>query len=344
MAETASILEVALKAGVSTATVSRVLNRSAAVAPDTAEAVLKCVRELGYELPARKRRVKSSAAAGRKQIAVIGVTQPHQMWLDIPVIARAVRAVTRAAREQGFGVLLEDVTDPDRLNDAIDADVAGVVVWYSSTLRLDALESLRKRLPLVRVLGDQVMPVSFDHVAPNNRHVGLLAAEYLLNKGCKEVLFVTDRPHVDLSYIRADGFFQAAERSDVVARSILVSSTATRYARQPAQAVATFAEAANAIAAIKTRPLGIFGATDLETAKLSQALAARGIKIGNDVIRVSCDNDSSALGALSPRPATIDLEMEEVGSRAFAQLMTRIANPTQPPVQVLVTPRLVEPE
>ena len=344
MSETASILEVAIKAGVSTATVSRVLNRSAAVSPETVEAVMKSVRALGYELPQRKPRSPAArpASSSRRRIAIVGLGRPNSAWLDLPVIARAVRAVTRAAREQGYGVMLEDIADPSQLSAALrDGEVAGAVIWLSSSLKPDVLYEISRHLPIVRAMGDQTEPVGFDHVAPNNRQVGALAREYLERQGCEEVVVLGDQPRWAMMRNRADGFFQASEQLGSEGRSVLISDERIdTFARRPAQSFSDWKGAADAILATSTRPIGLFSTRDNHTAVIGPLLTARGAKLGRDVIIVSCDNDPNMLAGLSPRPASIDLLTEEVGRRAFAQLLTRISAPSDPPVQILLTPRL----
>jgi LacI family transcriptional regulator len=346
LSESASILEVAMKAGVSTATVSRVLNRSAAVAPETVETVMKWVRDLGYELPQRKRRASVRPATLRKQIAIIGIGNPHAAWLDVPAIARAVRAVTRSAREAGYGVLLEEVADPATLAGVFkDGEIAGAVVWLSSTIKAGVLESIRIRLPIVRAMGDQLGTFQFDHVGPNNRQVGALARDYLHAKGCRQMLFLADRPNRDLIQIRADGFFQSGNSDVPEGGAVLVSREPIQtYAGRPAQACPGFDAAAAAILAAGPGPVGVFTATDYEAAGIYPYLSARGAKLGSEVIVVSCDNDAATLSGLSPRPASVDLLSEEIGRKAFAQLLTRINQPAEPPVQLLITPKLAMPE
>lgn len=348
--ENHSIIDVARKAGVSIATVSRVLNRSAAVAPETVETVMKWVRTLGYELPPRKRRnsVNKNADTGRKQIAVIGIHSPTMAWLDVPVIGRAVRAVTRAARERGYGVALEDVVDLTHLDSVVASnDLAGAVVWLANYHRPDVLERLHRRLPIVRVMGDQIAPLVVDHVAPNNRHVGMLAFDYLQQQNCKSFVFVAMSPKFDLTRTRAGGFFQAAELAGASARSILISRDAPvdTFARWPASVCSNWPGVADQLVASSGEgPLGVFSSPDVETAMLYRALHERGAKIGKDIVIVSCDNDATALAGLTPRPASVDLLSEEVGRAAFAQLLLRIEHPNRPASQVLVTPRLQLPE
>jgi LacI family transcriptional regulator len=91
-------------------------------------------------------------------------------------------------------------------------------------------------------------------------------------------------------------------------------------------------------------PTGLFVSTDETTVNVYPLLRRAGLNPGEDIHIVSCDNEQIRLAGLSPRPATIDIGAEEVGWRAVHRLMSRIDNPSEPPVLINVTPRLVEAE
>jgi DNA-binding LacI/PurR family transcriptional regulator len=56
---------------------------------------------------------------------------------------------------------------------------------------------------------------------------------------------------------------------------------------------------------------------------------------------VSCDNEEIRLGALVPRPASIDIGAEEIGFRAVVRLRARMQRPQGLPLVIQVAPRLV---
>ncbi|MBM4426562.1 MAG: LacI family transcriptional regulator, partial [Chloroflexi bacterium] len=102
----ASIKDVAKAAGVSTATVSRVLANNAPIKPETRERVLKAVADLNYRpnLIARSLRVQKSAKIG---LVVSDIRNPF-----FTAIGRAVEDV---AHEQGYSVLMCNTDeDPDK--------------------------------------------------------------------------------------------------------------------------------------------------------------------------------------------------------------------------------------
>jgi LacI family transcriptional regulator len=100
---------------------------------------------------------------------------------------------------------------------------------------------------------------------------------------------------------------------------------------------------AEAIATADARPDGLFVSQDVEAIGLYPMLVQRGIRPGRDVQVISCNNEQSGLAMLSPRPATIDLGTDQIGRWAVTRLVNRIARPSEPPIRMLIAPRLVVP-
>jgi LacI family transcriptional regulator len=100
---------------------------------------------------------------------------------------------------------------------------------------------------------------------------------------------------------------------------------------------------AEAIADSDPRPDGLFVSQDVEAIGLYPMLVQRGIRPGIDVQIISCNNEQSGLAMLSPRPATIDLGTEQIGRWAVTRLVNRIARPSEPPIRMLIAPKLMVP-
>src|SRR5439155_33424 len=98
---------------------------------------------------------------------------------------------------------------------------------------------------------------------------------------------------------------------------------------------------AEAIATSDPRPDGLFVSQDVEAIGLYPMLVQRGIRPGTDVQIISCNNEQSGLAMLSPRPATIDLGTDQIGRWAVTRLVNRIARPSEPPIRMLIAPKLV---
>src|SRR5437016_5338435 len=123
-----NIVEVASHAGVSTATVSRVLNEIPGVRAETARQVRASLEALNY-FPVRSNRTKKTdglkSSNGRtprprkrtNSIAILTIGQARN-WLQLPVMGATVAGITRGASDYGFQLVLDEVLDPVKPPDA----------------------------------------------------------------------------------------------------------------------------------------------------------------------------------------------------------------------------------
>src|SRR3954452_14675335 len=185
-----TIRDVARLAGVSAATVSRVLNDSPLVVEETRARVRAAVDQLGYRLNATAR----TLSIGQAQ--AVGVVVPF--FTTHSVIERVRGVVSRLGRHdrQGYDLLLFDVEAPEQRADAMRdlarrGRVAGLLV-ISLPILDDELAALhRDELPAV--LLDVAHP-RLPRVVVDNIQGGALAAAHLLARGHQRIAFVRDHP------------------------------------------------------------------------------------------------------------------------------------------------------
>jgi len=176
----ATIFDVAKMAGVSIATVSRVLNTPSLVRPATRIKVLSAVNELDY-VP----RAKSSAGA-RKSTRRIGVLTP--IFLSSAIVQR-VRGITKTLFYSQYEVVVYPIDSLNRLEKYIEALTAsgrldGVII---NSLPIDGKQAvLLKASGMESVLIDYCHP-SFSCIEMNEEHCGGLAARHLIEKGHRRI-------------------------------------------------------------------------------------------------------------------------------------------------------------
>jgi LacI family transcriptional regulator len=340
-----SVSKIAEKAGVSIATVSRVMNNSRPVNPEMAELVRNAMKEL--QLTAKPRRARSKSTDRHTTVAIVSLGQSYRGWFELPVIAGVVGELTRAAQEQHMGILMAEMPDAGQLSPVLRRpEVSGAIVFMSSNASPAHLDSLRQHLPLVRVMGGQVSPVQIDHIGVDNNAVGYVAAKYLLERGLRNLAFLSQEPTWDFCKLRAQGFIAAAEEQGVVPASYVRAESKTPLAMFGPKVIA-HANASNLVQQIAqggNGPVGLFVPRDEETVLVYRLLSEAGVRIGQDVVVVSCDNEEVRLSTLHPRPASIDLVPAEIARHAIRRLASRIKHRDEPPVRILVNPRLVTPE
>jgi DNA-binding LacI/PurR family transcriptional regulator len=352
-----SIGAVAKAAGVSVATVSRVLNDLDGVGRETADRVRDVLRKMNYR-PLRARKPNRGASSrgrlrGKRHsetgsIAAITLGQAND-WLELPVMAAAVGGIREAARTFGYRLILDEILDPSKPGVSLEkSEVDGAILFVSSifppALVADALHSLNQRLPIVWAMGSD-LDVNIDHVASDHLRIGHLAYRFLAQRGCKQCAFVGTHPDWGLMRLRCQSFLNAAYDAKLPAQAFIVSDDAMvidSYGKRVVTA-STSEALVQKIARSRPRPDGLYISNDLSTVELYPLLKAHGLQPAKNVTIVSCDNEQIRLAALQPRPASIDIGAAQVGRRAVLRLMARLDRPHDPPVSIHVSPRLVMP-
>src|SRR5262245_27381636 len=123
-----SVSRIAEKAGVSIATVSRVLNNSRPVNPKIAEQVRRAMKEL--DLSPRQRRTRSRGSDRHSTVAIVSLGQSYRGWFELPVIAGVVAELSRAAQDHHMGILMAEMPDPQQLSPVLRRpEVDGAIVF-----------------------------------------------------------------------------------------------------------------------------------------------------------------------------------------------------------------------
>lgn len=357
----ATIADVARKAGVSTATVSRLINGIGPISDDTSERVRDAIDELNYT-PKRKRRTKGDnsgldrdGAGGRPPLAFLRIGDIDRLDRS-PVTEQLADALYQNAHAHGRTLAMHHIPgiDPSRDIRDIIGDAQGVM------LRTSHLENLTRmavewldRVPTVQVLGENRSGrLWVDHVTPDNAQAGALAAEYLIERGCTRLVFAAAGTFWGVGAERCASFVQTAHEAGIECHVIAQSDhntdneLANRLARLPAthHIADNRVELIQRVAAEKSKPFGLFVPTDLELAMLMPQLQLMGVNFGKTTHAIGCDCETRCLSALDPIPATMNLHVPNIATRAIRRLLYRIGHPKEPQVRISVAPEVVWPE
>ncbi len=339
-----SVTRIASKAGVSIATVSRVLNNSRPVNPKLAELVHNAVKELQILPRPTRRRNKLRSTDKQLTVAIVTLGAPYREWFEIPVIAGVVAELTAAAQNRNMSILMAEMPDPNVISPVLKRpDINGAFAFISSGLPISRVAALKAHMPVVRVMGaDNASPI-IDHVCADNIGIGEMAFEYLSRHECDQYAFITHSQAWDLICQRAQGFALAAHRAGHVP---LICQRAGEQDRLPVLSSQMLVrpqaeELIQQIAQQRTSKIGLFISRDVETAEIYRALTANGLRVGHEVVVISCDSESVRLSSLHPKPASIDLSASSIAKIAVQRLADRIQSPESPVVRTLIQPRLV---
>jgi LacI family transcriptional regulator len=242
--------------------------------------------------------------------------------------------------------LIDHVLDPADLNPSIrKGRFGGALTFVAAHTDRRLLDAVRRHLPVVRIMGEEMANDELDLIGPDDIAVGRMAYRYLADRGCKRIAYVTTRPDHEALVVRGTGLRIAASQAKAANPLAYVCGPSDFGSLFGSELFAgnDLESIAEAIADSDPRPDGLFVSQDVEAIGLYPMLVQRGIRPGADVQIISCNNEQSGLAMLSPRPATIDLGTEQIGRWAVTRLVNRIARPSEPPIRMLIAPKLMVP-
>lgn len=313
--------EVAELAGVSEATVSRVLNGVGPIKESTRARVLEAAERLGYQLNA----IASSFARGKS--GNIGVVVPHVPKVRLfstYYFSEILSGIGEAARASGQGLLLLHRT-PGEPFDYVSLfatqriDACLVLGASSEPGEREAVERLAERqLPFCVVdqrFDDPRIPsVCADHAAGS-----YAAAAHLFERGCRRIGFLNGSPAYSNSADRAEGFRSALREAGLSPKE--APTFEGNYSRTSGY------RAAEAVDRQLDRLDGLVCANDRMAIGLIQGLRERGRRVPEELAIVGCDN-SDAAGWFDPPLTTVDVPFYEMGKLAAERLMNLLKEET----------------
>jgi LacI family transcriptional regulator, fructose operon transcriptional repressor len=304
-----SIKDVAQKAGVSIATVSRVLGNQVNVHEGTRKKVLKAIEQLNYRpnLIARSLRSQTSAKIG---LVVSDIRNPFFTAIG--------RAVEDAAYERGYSVLMCNTDEnPEKeelyLNLMHDENVAGVI--FSPTHQFATkLSTYKPTMPFV-IIDRAVESKDMDMVLLDNVAAAYELTTHLIESGYTKIAGLFGDASAT-GQERSRGFHKALRDNRLTA---LAAHFVAPQIRQGYQTIFNLLNQAN-------KPDAIFTSNSLLTAGAFQAVRDSGLHMPNDIAIVGFDETTWA--ALVDPPITLIAQpTEEIGRTATDLLFQRIEKP-----------------
>jgi len=319
--------DVAARAGVSTATVSRVLAGARGVRAELAGRVREAARALCYQpnRVARNLRVRATQTAG--------VLVPD---IENPFFTSLVCGIEEVLQAAGYSLLLANYNeDPDRerihLNTLRAEGVAGIIFACSSAPASGYQELARARVPLVAI--SRVPPsVSVDLVTVTNREGAQAAVRHLLALGHRRIGFINGPLAMSTARERQAGYEAAFQGAGLPPPRELMLYADFRQ-RGGYNAMQT-------LLSLPAPPSAVFVASNLMTLGALQAIHERGLEIPSDIAVVGFDDMPWAV-SLQPPLTAVAQPTRQVGMAAARLLLERIGNPGRAPRHILLDTELI---
>jgi LacI family transcriptional regulator len=315
-----TIADVARRAGVSTATVSRVLSGVGRARPETRERVLDAVRALEFRPSLVARSLK------RRATLTFGLIVTD---IENPYFPQLVRAVEDAANAEGYAILLCNADeDPEReasyLDILVERRVDGMIV-AASTIGTRQREWLASA-PLPVVLVNTTAPnADLPSVVSDNRDGGRIAARHLLELGHRRFGYLMPPPRNLDAPERLAGVRDELELAgiDPDGPGLAIGTGAPTVAGGESAMAAILAGGDEGVAS-SGRPTAIVAYNDLMAIGALRAIRGRGMGVPGDISIVGFDDVAFAAYA-EPALTTIRQETAEMGRWAVATLTDRLA-------------------
>ena len=319
-----TIADVALHAGVSVSTVSKVINDRYGVAESTFARVRGVIDELGYHASLAGQSLRS------RRTNVIGV-----LVRDIePFSAELLKGVGEGIHGTGYELVVfsgcgqpHDQAGWERRYLArISGTLADGVILVTPG-SVDAAAGS----PVVAV-DHNVRSSALPTVDSENFLGAASAVEHLLALGHRRIGFVGGRPDLESARLREAAYRHALEQAGIPVDPELVREGG--YQPEGAR------EATDALLALEPRPTAIFAANDVMALAAMSTVRARGLAIPDDVSIVGFDSvPESALA--TPPLTTVEQPIRQMGVEAVRILTELFADPAREPERVVLPTRLV---
>jgi DNA-binding LacI/PurR family transcriptional regulator len=330
--------DVAQVAGVSRATVSRVINGVRNVDPQLHEVVWSAVDATGY-VPNRAARSLVTRRTGTIAL-VVSDSENHadddpfmSRFFADPFFGRVVGGLMSVIRPSGIQLALQLVGTQEArvrlVGDLRQGQSDGAVLL--SMHPEDTLPRLLSEAGFPAVMiGRPAEPLPISYVDLANETGAALAAEHLLSRRRRHVAMISGPLYVPASQDRIAGFRQAMARNG----NAFFPSAVGNFTRDSGE------RAMHELLDDHPEIDGVFAANDLMAQGAVAALHERGRRVPDDVAVVGFDDSSAALAA-RPALTTIRHPLEDMAAESTRLLLARVDDPSLRPTSIIFEPSLV---
>ncbi|MDY3850050.1 MAG: LacI family DNA-binding transcriptional regulator [Bullifex sp.] len=300
----ATIKDVSKETGLSIGTVSRVFNNRGYISQETREKVEAAVKKLNYQPNALARSLSKSSSR------IIGLIVPH---IAHPFFSDLLASIENATRERGYALMVfvtkgEEKSEAEMINRCRENRVCGLILCSGrfSTQKIENLE-----FPVVCI--ERNPDGAAFAIECNNRQGGRLAAEELIDKGCRNLVSLAGIQGRKMpADERSIGFEEVCREKKV--NFICLSYPPELYDRLDYTALI------DRILTERPETDGIFASSDIIASQVLQVAFSRGIRVPEE-LRVVGFDDSLIASYTTPPLTTIHQPIKEMAQLAVDTLI-----------------------
>ncbi|TDT52625.1 LacI family DNA-binding transcriptional regulator [Kosakonia oryzendophytica] len=313
--QTVTAEDVAKRAGVSRAVVSRALSSNGSISPSTKEKVLRAAQELGYQV--------NFLAQGlnRQRSHLIGVIVAR---IGDPFRSSLLEGLLHEIQRRGYQALVTEITGEQDLTPTLrrftQFRVSGVIVTSGKPPEKLVNECVSQQIPVVGINRQPDIPL-VDFVCSDNDSGAYQAAEQLFHSGCRRFGWLNNRGSTWAGMMRGEAFYQALHQLGVDTQRHISDITASEEGYEGGFQAAR--------AWTGELPAGIFCANAQLACGFLDGMRQRGKFAPQDFHLIGFDNTPQS-GQFSYQLTTLHQDVSEIARRALTRLLERAKNPLQP--------------
>ncbi|QEH08991.1 HTH-type transcriptional repressor PurR [Histophilus somni] len=324
----ATIKDVAKMAGVSTTTVSHVINKTRFVAKETEQQVLQAIKNLNYSPSAVARSLKVNTT---KSIGMIVTT------CETPYFAEIIHSVEELCYRQGYSLFLCNTqNNPEKIKNHLDMlakkRVDGLLVMCAEYTQnsLNLLAAFED-LPMV-VMDWGPFNENTDLIQDNSFSGGYIATKYLIDNGHKDIAIISGELKKTTAVMRYQGFEKAMQEANLAINPDWIMEGFF----EPEDGY----ECMNKILVQDKLPTAVFCCNDVMALGAISAIGEKGLKVPDDISVIGYDN-IHASRFFSPPLTTIHQSKSRLGVQAINLLFKRISEKGKEHEIIEIYPELV---
>lgn len=325
----ASLSDVAKKAGVSIATVSRVINNGSNVNEATRARVLKAIKDLRYQPSRVAKRLRSKSASSN----LIGVLIPD---IQNPFYVDVFRGIEDVAYANNYAIIMCNFAQDERKEkmylDILQSEsIDGLIAAPAHEKDNKVIKLVKDGLPIVCFDRD-LIGVDVDVVLVNNRDGAFHAVDHLVKSGYKRIAHISGLAQIPSSQLREQGYRDALEANGLPYDPQLVKYGDSKHK--------SGVQLCDELLSLPNPPDAIFTGNNLITLGALETIHKRKLKVPEEIAIIGFDDMYWSI-SLNPPLTAVYQPAYEIGRRAGELMIQRIKDPKRPTIQMMLNAQLM---
>lgn len=324
-----SLSKVAEKAGVSIATVSRVINNSENVNPKTRLKVQQVIKELRYSPNRVAKRLRNKNASGN----LLGVLIPD---IQNPFYVDVLRGIEDIAYKNQYATIMCNFSQDEKkaklyLDILQSESIDGLIAAPTNEHDQNVINLVKAGLPIVCV-DRGLSGVDVDVVLVENQKGAFMAVDHLAKADYKRIAYISGLPQLPSSKQREAGYREALKTNGLRVDKDLIKYGDSRHE--------SGVKLCNELLDLPEPPDALFTGNNLITLGALETIHKRNLAIPEDIAIIGFDDMHWSI-SLNPPLTAVRQPAYDIGKHAAEQLISRINEPTRPTISMILKTELM---